>query len=221
MIRVEHLHKIYRSGDKEITALADVSLTIESGSCTAIMGASGSGKSTLLHCLGGLDRFDRGQIHLGPHTLGGLSDRELTRLRRGTIGFVFQFFNLLPTLTVLENVLLPVLLDGKSGPEWDGKAEALLSEVGLEKRLDHLPHQLSGGEMQRVAVARALVHEPRVLLADEPTGNLDSINSERVIGILKNLSKKHGSTLILVTHSDEVAKAADRIVRMKDGQVVS
>lgn len=221
MIRVEHLHKTYRSGDREIAALADVSLTIESGSCTAIMGASGSGKSTLLHCLGGLDRFDRGEIHLGPHALGALSDRDLTLLRRGTIGFVFQFFNLLPTLTVLENVLLPVLLDGKSGPAWNSKAEAILAEVGLEKRLGHMPHQLSGGEMQRVAVARALVHEPRLLLADEPTGNLDSVNSERVIETLKNLSKKHGSTLILVTHSDEVARAADRTVRMRDGQVIS
>ena len=221
MIRVDHVHKIYRSGEREIAALADVSLTIESGSCTAIMGASGSGKSTLLHCLGGLDRFDKGEIHLGSHALGKLNDHDLTRLRRGTIGFVFQFFNLLPTLNVLENVLLPVLLDGKSGPEWNKKAEAVLSEVGLEKRLDHFPHQLSGGEMQRVAVARALVHEPQVLLADEPTGNLDSVNSQRVIETLKNLSKKHGSSLILVTHSEEVAKAADRIILMKDGRVLS
>jgi len=221
VIRVEHVHKIYRSGEKEITALSDVTLNIESGSCTAIMGASGSGKSTLLHCLGGLDRFDQGEIHLGSHKLGLMNDRDLTRLRRGTIGFVFQFFNLLPTLNVLENVLLPVLLGGKSGPEWNIKAESILTEVGLEKRLDHMPHQLSGGEMQRVAVARALVHEPRVLLADEPTGNLDSASSERVIDTLKNLSKKHGSTLILVTHSDEVAKAADRVIRMKDGQVIS
>jgi putative ABC transport system ATP-binding protein len=221
VIEVSHLFKSYADSTRAVQALQDVSLNIESGEFVAVMGASGSGKSTLLHCLGGLDRFDRGNILIDGESLRSRADGDLTRLRRTKIGFVFQFFHLMPTLTVTENVLLPTLLSGTHSRTVQDRAAELLSEVGLTTRNSHFPHQLSGGEMQRVAVARALIHRPPVLLADEPTGNLDSENSERIIDLIRSISTRHGTTVVLVTHSQEVARATDRIITMRDGRILS
>lgn len=220
MIDVCSVSKTYLTNGAPVRALVEASLHIEAGEFIALVGASGSGKSTLLHCLGGLDRFDSGEIRIAGSALSAMSDAELTRLRRQTIGFVFQFFHLMPTLTVRENVTLPSLLAGRDGAAIERRADQLLEAVGLHTRADHLPHQLSGGEMQRAAVARALVHQPALLLADEPTGNLDSVNSTRVLDLIRQLAAADGTTVVMVTHSPEIAKGADRIIRMKDGQVI-
>ncbi|GAB4247488.1 MAG: ABC transporter ATP-binding protein [Candidatus Methylacidiphilales bacterium] len=220
MIDVCSVSKTYLTNGAPVPALVNVSLHIQAGEFIALVGASGSGKSTLLHCLGGLDRFDSGEIRIAGSALSAMSDAELTQLRRQTIGFVFQFFHLMPTLTVQENVALPSLLAGRDGTEIEQRASHLLEAVGLKNRAFHLPHQLSGGEMQRAAVARALVHKPTLLLADEPTGNLDSANSTRVLDLIRQLTTAEGTTVVMVTHSSEIAEGADRIIRMKDGQVI-
>lgn len=220
VITIDKLHKTYRSGSREVVAVDSLSLEFKESTFYAIMGPSGCGKSTLLHCIGGLDQFDSGDIRIGETSLKALDDSSLTKLRRESIGFVFQFFNLLPTLTVRENVLLPLLLSGQEDKTHREFATELIEEVGLAKREDHRSHQLSGGEMQRVAVARALVHRPSVLLADEPTGNLDSATSGRIVELLKNLGTRHKTTIVMVTHSQEVANQADSLVRMKDGRLV-
>jgi putative ABC transport system ATP-binding protein len=219
MIRCIDVGKVYRQGDNEITALAGVSLEIARGSFTAVMGASGSGKSTLLHLLGGLDRPSWGDLLVDGRLIGQISDDEVTLYRRKQVGFIFQFFNLLPTLTALENVTLPLVLDGRPAAEANARAGRLLEKVGLEKRAQHLPDELSGGEIQRVAVARALAFSPPLLLADEPTGNLDSKNGRAILALLGEINKQEGCTVVMVTHSEEAAGYGDRRIYLRDGRV--
>lgn len=224
MIRVENATKHYGRPDASGTAvhaLNGVSLTIPDGEFLAIMGPSGCGKSTLLHVLGGLDVLTSGEIYLDDEPIHRLDEKALTRLRRTKIGFVFQFFNLLPTLTVEENVRLPGLLQSVPEKKIESRCAELLAAVGMEHRAKHRLHQLSGGEMQRVALARALFMEPRVLLADEPTGNLDSEASAKVVKLFRDIGERHKTTIVMVTHSREVASCAHRLVEMRDGRVVS
>ncbi|MEB3206417.1 MAG: ABC transporter ATP-binding protein [Vampirovibrionales bacterium] len=211
-----------------VDALREVSLEIAGGQFVALMGPSGCGKSTLLNLLAGLDKPSSGEILInspagGQYRLQSLTEAELTQYRRLQVGFVFQFFNLLPTLTVLENVMLPLQLQNKRHPKADPKksARALLCELGLSNRVDFYPAQLSGGQLQRVAIARALIHDPPLILADEPTGNLDSVSGEAVLTLLKTLCKERGVTLVMATHSQEAAQQADRIIYLHDGHIVS
>ncbi|TMA84783.1 MAG: ABC transporter ATP-binding protein [Deltaproteobacteria bacterium] len=219
MIRCIDVRKIYRQGENDITALAGVSLDIAKGSFVVIMGPSGSGKSTLLHLIGGLDRPSSGDLLVDGRLIGQMADDEVTLFRRTKIGFVFQFFNLLPTLTALENITLPFVLDGVSKGEADRKAHLLLEKVGLEPRKHHLPEELSGGEIQRVAMARALAFDPPILLADEPTGNLDSKNGDAILSLLRRINQEQGCTVVMVTHSQEAASYGDRIILLRDGRV--
>jgi putative ABC transport system ATP-binding protein len=219
MIQVRKVSKIYLQGKQEICALSDVTFSIGKGEFISIMGASGSGKSTLLNLIGGLDQPSMGEIFIDGSPLHGISDDELTLIRRRKIGFVFQFFNLLPILTAEENVGLPLLLDGIPFSQIRGKAIDLLASVGLGSRTKHRPEQLSGGEMQRVAIARALITDPSVLLADEPTGNLDSHISEEILGLLKNLNQA-GQTIVMVTHDARAASFGNRIIKLKDGGII-
>jgi len=219
MIRCIDVRKAYRQGENEIVALAGVSIDIPRGAFAAIMGPSGSGKSTLLHLMGGLDRPSSGELLVDGRLVGQMADDEVTLFRRTNIGFVFQFFNLLPTLTALENVTLPLVLDGRSKAEADQRAALLLGKVGLEKRRHHLPEALSGGEIQRVAIARALAFNPPILLADEPTGNLDSKTGQDVLLLLRQINQEHGSTVVMATHSPEATYCADRIIFLRDGRV--
>lgn len=207
--------KTYRRGSEDIHALQDVSLEIPAGQLVAIVGASGSGKSTLLNVLGCVDTPTRGELHIADKSTSSLSDRELARLRQSFIGFVFQQFFLMPTLTAEENVLMPTLFSRKRR---DGLA--LLKLVGLASRARHRPGQLSGGEMQRVAIARALVNEPRLLLADEPTGNLDTERAAEIFDVLRQIARA-GTAVVIVTHNEDLAKNADRVVRLRDGRIVS
>lgn len=217
---VEKLTKTYPHGKAPIHALAGVSFAIAPGEIVALMGSSGSGKSTLLNILGGIDIASSGRAFVAGHDISTFSERELTRLRRKTIGIVFQFFNLMPTMTVFENVVLPSrLLDGAS-EAGDARAHELIAEVGLGARFDHKPHELSGGEMQRVAVARALMNDPEIILADEPTGNLDSRNAHHVLDVLQDLARKFRKTLIMATHSQEISQYAGRILLLKDGKLL-
>lgn len=224
MIRVENATKLYgRAGAAEagVHALNGVSLQIKAGEFVAVMGPSGCGKSTLLHVLGGLDVLTSGEIYLDDEPIHRLDEAGLTRLRRSKIGFVFQFFNLLPTLTVEENVRMPGLLQNRPAREIEKRSSELLAAVGMESRARHRLHQLSGGELQRAALARALLLEPRVLLADEPTGNLDSESSAKVVQLFREIGERHRTTIVMVTHSREVASAAHRIIEMRDGRVVN
>jgi putative ABC transport system ATP-binding protein len=219
MIRCIDVRKIYRQGENDIIALAGVTLDIVKGSFVAVMGPSGSGKSTLLHLIGGLDRPSSGEVLVDNRLLGQMVDDEVTLFRRTKIGFVFQFYNLLPTLTALENVTLPFVLDGVSKTEADRKAQLLLEKVGLEQRKHHLPEELSGGEIQRVAMARALAFNPPILLADEPTGNLDSKSGDAILLLLRRINQEQGCTVVMVTHSQEAASYGDRIILLRDGKV--
>jgi putative ABC transport system ATP-binding protein len=221
MIRLENVVKTYRQGDAPVHALAGVSLEVPKGEFLSVMGASGSGKSTMLHLVGGLDVPDSGAIYVGENELSKMSDDDLTIFRRRKIGFIFQFFNLLPTLSAEENVALPLLLDGKGMREVRPRVEKLLDRVGLLKRKSHKPEELSGGEMQRVAIARALVIEPILLLADEPTGNLDSKTGEDILQLIKETAEQFDQTVMIVTHDARAAAYGDRIVTLKDGKVVS
>lgn len=216
MIEIKNAGKKYPQGAREVHALRGVSLSIKKGEFLSIMGPSGSGKSTLLNLIGGLDQPSSGQIFIDGRPLHGISDNELTLLRRKRVGFIFQFFNLLPVLTAIENVSLPLLLDGAPLSQIRPKAIELLKQVGLEARIEHRPEQLSGGEMQRVAIARALVTNPAVLLADEPTGNLDSHTSEEIFMLLKTLNEQ-GQTIVMVTHDPKAAAYGSRIITLKDG----
>lgn len=216
MIRLENVVKDYRRGEQEVRALNGVSLRLDKGQFLSIMGPSGSGKSTLLNLIGGLDQPTTGEIFLDGEPLHGISDDALTLVRRKKVGFIFQFFNLLPILTAVENVALPLLLDGLSFSCIKDKAVQMLEMVGLQGRIEHRPEHLSGGEMQRVAIARALISNPSVLLADEPTGNLDSQRSQEILEILKQLNKE-GQTIVMVTHDPMAAAFASRIIRLKDG----
>ena len=219
MLETRNLHKSYQAGDTQVDALRGVSLKILPGEIVAITGPSGCGKSTLLHILGALDTPTSGQAYLEGHPLHSLDDDKLTALRRLKIGFIFQFFHLLPTLTVEENVLLPLLLAGRVTPAARTRARELLSSVQLADRAHHRPHQLSGGQLQRAAVARALIHRPSVILADEPTGNLDSATSSIVIQLLTQLARHEKTTVVLVTHSELIATAADRRIALVDGRI--
>jgi putative ABC transport system ATP-binding protein len=219
VLRAENLHKTYLGLSAPVEALRGVSLEMESGEFVAVMGPSGCGKSTLLHLCGAMDRPTEGRLIIEGQPVHDLTDDRLTRLRRTRIGFIFQFFNLLPTLSVLENVCLPLRLDGVGEREVDGRAKRLLDRVGLSNRLAHYPQQLSGGEMQRAAIARAVIHCPALLIADEPTGNLDSENGANILALLAELNLEIGIAILLATHSSEIASAADRIVFMKDGLV--
>jgi|JFJP01.1.fsa_nt_gi putative ABC transport system ATP-binding protein len=218
MIQVLNVSKTYHHGQQEIYALNDISLKIEKSDFLSIMGPSGSGKSTLLNLIGGLDQPSNGQIFIDGQPIHGISDDQLTLIRRKRVGFIFQFFNLLPILNAVENVSLPLLLDGVPFSRIREKAIHLLESVGLGSRTEHRPEQLSGGEMQRVAIARALITDPAVILADEPTGNLDSHISEEILGLLKNLNQT-GQTIVLVTHDSKAASFGKRIIRLKDGSI--
>ena len=219
MIAFRDVHKVFHQGEAEVRALAGVSLDIEAGAFVSIMGPSGSGKSTLLHLMGGLDLPTSGEVSLDGSPLSRMSDDEITLLRRRKIGFVFQFFNLLPTYTAEENVALPLLLDGLGRREVRPRVEAALEQVGLSHRRRHRPEELSGGEMQRVAIARALVIDPRVILADEPTGNLDTKTGEQVLDLLGAANRDRHCTIVLVTHDSRAAAHAERLITLKDGVV--
>ncbi|HYP29142.1 MAG TPA: ABC transporter ATP-binding protein [Blastocatellia bacterium] len=219
ILNVEKVEKIYGGGRGGVQALRGVSFEVEAGDFVSVMGPSGCGKSSLLHLIGGMDRPTRGRVLLGGVRLDKLSEEELTALRRKKIGFVFQSFNLLPTLTVRENVALPLMLAGEGEPRARERTQALLERVGLQARAEHFPAELSGGEMQRTAVARAVVGSPEVVLADEPTGNLDSENGGQVIKLLSDLNNELGITIILATHSEEAALHTRRTIRMRDGLI--
>ena len=219
-VQTEKLTKIYGSGATAVTALDHVNITIKEGEFVAIMGPSGCGKSTLLHLLGGLDKPSEGNVLIGGHNLSDLNDDRLTELRRRKIGFVFQFYNLIPVLNATENAALPVTLDGVKPAEAKKKAAEWLTRFGLADRLVNRPDQLSGGQQQRVAIARALVAEPELILADEPTGNLDTRSSDEIASLLRDVSKKYIRTVVMVTHDPRIAAYADRIIFIKDGKVV-
>ncbi len=218
-IEIRGLAKVFGSGKTEVRALDSVDLEIARGEMVAIMGPSGSGKSTLLHLLGALETPSAGSIALGGLRFEGLDDRELTLLRRERIGFVFQFFNLLPALTAEENVLLPALIAGRADGSARRRAHALLRRVGLSARSRHLPSELSGGEQQRVSIARALLLEPELVLADEPTGNLDSHSEAQVLELLSELNRTEGHTIVIVTHDPAAAAIAGRVVFLRDGRI--
>jgi putative ABC transport system ATP-binding protein len=219
MIQLDQVTKTF-AGKRRVTALDAVSLTVRRGEMAAVIGPSGSGKSTLLNLVGGLDRASSGDVRIDGHALAGLSDDELTRLRRDKIGFIFQFFNLLPTLTALENVALPLHLRGWPRGKVAARARELLALVELGDRLTHRPDELSGGERQRVAIARALSMHPPILLADEPTGNLDTRTGEGILALLRDLHVRFGSTIVIVTHDMNVAQSCDRTISMRDGRMV-
>jgi putative ABC transport system ATP-binding protein len=219
MIRCIDVRKVYRQGNNEITALDGVSLDIAKGEFAVIMGPSGSGKSTLLHLIGGLDRPTSGELLVDQRLVGQMADDQVTLFRRTRIGFIFQFFNLLPTLSALENVALPFVLDGRSKEGAEQRAKMLLDKVGLENRKDHLPEEMSGGEIQRIAVARALAFDPPILLADEPTGNLDSRTGESILSLLHQINREAGCTIVMVTHSQEAAGYGGRTIFFRDGKV--
>jgi putative ABC transport system ATP-binding protein len=218
-VETDGLTKVYGEGETEVRALDGVSMRVEQGEMVAIMGPSGSGKSTLLHLLGALETPSDGKIAIGGRRFESLGDRELTLLRRDTIGFVFQFFNLLPALSAEENVVLPGLIAGRRDAATRARAVELLERVGLGGRRDHLPSELSGGEQQRVSIARALLLEPELVLADEPTGNLDSRSSAEILALLGELNSAEGHTIVMVTHDPAAAATAQRVVFLRDGQV--
>ena len=219
ILQTKDLKKYYGSGETQVKALDGVNLTVENGEFVAIVGTSGSGKTTLLHMLGGLDRPTSGEIIVDGQNLLTLKDEALTIFRRRKIGFVFQSYNLVPVLSVWENIILPVQLDGRKVDM--PYVEELISTLGLEKKLHNLPNQLSGGQQQRVAIARAMAAKPAIILADEPTGNLDSKTSQDVLSLMKVTGQKFSQTMVMITHNEEIAQMAHRIVRVEDGQIVT
>ncbi len=221
IVEAKGLTKVYGEGETTVTALGGVDLAVEPGEFVAVMGPSGCGKSTLLNLLGGIDSPTAGSIEIDGREVAGMTDDELTKLRRRHFGFVFQFFNLIPVLDATENAALPLTLDGLPSAQARPRAEEWLSRVGLADRLHNRPDQLSGGQQQRVAIARALVTEPALLLADEPTGNLDSRSSDEIAGLLKQASSEWGRAILMVTHDPRIAAHANRIVFMQDGRVVA
>ena len=218
ILETRNLRKIYGSGDTEVRALDGVNLSVNSGEFVAIVGTSGSGKSTLLHMLGGLDRPTSGSVIVDGKDNFSLKDEALTIFRRRKIGFVFQSYNLVPVLNARENIVLPIQLDGRQVDE--DFLDKIVNTLGLEKKLGSLPSQLSGGQQQRVAIARALAAAPAIILADEPTGNLDSRTSQDVLSLLKVTSQKFAQTIVMITHNEEIAQTADRIIRIEDGRIV-
>ena len=219
VLETKDLKKYYGSGDTQVKALDGVDLTVENGEFVAIVGTSGSGKSTLLHMLGGLDRPTGGSVLVEGRDIFALKDEELTIFRRRKIGFVFQSYNLVPVLSVYDNIVLPIQLDG--GRVDEDYVSQVIEALGLEQKLDRLPNQLSGGQQQRVAIARALAPKPAILLADEPTGNLDSRTSQDVLSLMKTTGQKFAQTMVMITHNEEIAQLADRIVRIEDGRIVT
>ena len=219
VLETKDLKKYYGSGDTQVKALDGVDLTVENGEFVAIVGTSGSGKSTLLHMLGGLDRPTGGSVLVEGRDIFALKDEELTIFRRRKIGFVFQSYNLVPVLSVYDNIILPIQLDG--GRVDEAYVNQVIEALGLEQMLDRLPNQLSGGQQQRVAIARALATKPAILLADEPTGNLDSRTSQDVLSLMKTTGQKFAQTMVMITHNEEIAQLADRIVRIEDGRIVT
>ena len=218
IVKVENLTKKYGKGENEVIALNNVSLTIEKGEFVAIIGSSGSGKSTLLHLIGGVDRPTSGKVFVDGKDIYQLNDDNLAIFRRQNIGIIYQFYNLMPILNVKENITLPCDLDGKEVDQ--ERLNLLISTLGLKERITHLPNELSGGEQQRVAIGRSLINNPAVVLADEPTGNLDSKSSNEIIALLKKSNKELGQTIIMITHNPEIAKEADRIIKIEDGKIV-
>ena len=217
ILRVEHLSKIYGKGENEVRALDYVSFSVEKGQFVAIIGPSGSGKSTLLHILGGVDRPTSGKVFLEGQDVFAQNEDQLAIFRRRQVGLIYQFYNLIPVLNVTENITLPVLMDGRKVNK--NRLEDLLTTLALKGREKHLPNQLSGGQQQRVSIGRALMNSPAVVLADEPTGNLDSKNSQEIVELLKLSNKQYGQTLIIITHDENIALQADRIITIEDGKI--
>ena len=219
ILRIDHLTKTYGTGDTAVRALDDVSFSVAAGEFVAIIGSSGSGKSTLLHMIGGVDRPTSGTVYLNGENVFERSDEQLAVFRRREVGLVYQFYNLVPVLDVVENMCLPVLMDGRKVNE--RRLTALLSRLGLTGREHHLPNQVSGGQQQRVAIGRALMNAPAVVLADEPTGNLDSKNSAEIMALLRKSSRELKQTLVVITHDEEIALSADRVISLEDGRIAS
>ena len=219
ILETKDLRKLYGSGDTEVRALDGVDLTVEKGEFAAVVGTSGSGKSTLLHMLGGLDRPTSGTVTVDGTDIFALKDEALTIFRRRKIGFVFQNYNLVPVLNVRENIVLPIQLDGRKVDQ--GYVDQIVEVLGMENKLQALPNNLSGGQQQRVAIARALAAKPAIVLADEPTGNLDSRTSQDVMGLLKVTSQRFGQTVVMITHNEELAQMADRVIHIEDGRIVA
>lgn len=218
ILETRGLEKVYGSGDTAVHALRKVSMKVEKGEFVAVVGTSGSGKSTLLHMLGGLDRPTAGEVYVDGKAIFSLKDEELAIFRRRKIGFIFQSYNLIPTLNVYDNIVLPIQLDGNEPNE--KYVSLLIRALGIENKLDSMPNNLSGGQQQRVAIARALATRPAIILADEPTGNLDSRTSQDVMGLLKVVSQKVQQTLVMITHNEEIAQLADRMIRIEDGRIL-
>ena len=218
ILKVEHLSKIYGQGENEVRALDDVSFSVEKGQFVAIIGPSGSGKSTLLHILGGVDRPTSGKVWLEGQDVFAQNEEQLAIFRRRQVGLIYQFYNLIPVLDVTENITLPVLLDGRKVNR--ERLQKLLETLNLTDRAHHLPNQLSGGQQQRVSIGRALMNAPAVVLADEPTGNLDSKNSQEIVELLKKSNREYGQTLIVITHDESIALQADRLLSIEDGHIV-
>ena len=219
ILKVENLTKIYGKGNTKVTALDNVTFSVEKGEFVAIVGASGSGKSTLLHILGGVDRPTSGKVIVDKEDIYKLNEANLAIFRRRQVGLIYQFYNLIPILNIEENITMPILLDGrKVDKEY---LNELINILGLEKRLNHLPNELSGGEQQRVSIGRALMNRPAILLADEPTGNLDSKSSKEIVELLKLSNKKYNQTIIMITHDNSLALNADRIITIKDGRIIN
>lgn len=218
ILKVEHLVKKYGQGENEVIAVNDMSFSVEQGEFVAIVGSSGSGKSTLLHLLGGVDRPNSGKVYIQGEDIYQLNTEKLAIFRRRQVGLVYQFYNLIPTLDVEENITLPCELDGKKVDR--ERLNKLLKELGMEKRAKHLPNQLSGGQQQRVSIGRALITNPAIVLADEPTGNLDSKSSDEILELLKMSNQMYKQTIVMITHNMEIAKCADRILRIEDGRLV-
>ena len=217
ILRVEHLSKIYGKGENEVRALDDVSFCVEKGQFVAIIGPSGSGKSTLLHILGGVDRPTSGKVYLEGQDVFAQNEDQLAIFRRRQVGLIYQFYNLIPVLNVTENITLPVLMDGRKVNQQ--RLDDLLTTLDLHSRKKHLPNQLSGGQQQRVSIGRALMNSPAVVLADEPTGNLDTKNSQEIVELLKVSNRQYGQTLIVITHDESIALQADRIISIEDGKI--
>ncbi|MEI5907521.1 ABC transporter ATP-binding protein [Bacillus spongiae] len=218
IVKIDHLSKIYGKDEMAVKALDDVSFSIEKGEFVAIIGPSGSGKSTLMHMLGGVDRPTSGTVKINDTDIYNLNETQLAIFRRRQIGLIYQFYNLIPTLTVEENITLPLLLDGHTVDKQ--RLSDIVTTLNLDKRLNHLPNQLSGGQQQRVSIGRALISQPALMLADEPTGNLDSKNSREIMDLLLAFNKSYQQTLVLITHDDRIALQADRIITIEDGKVV-
>ena len=218
ILKVENLTKIYGKGDTKVIALDNVSFTVEKGEFVAIVGASGSGKSTLLHIIGGVDRPTSGKVYIDDKDIFNLNDDKLAIFRRRQVGLVYQFYNLIPILNVEENITLPLALDNRKVDS--NKLNELLKLLGLEKRKNHLPHELSGGQQQRTSIGRALITNPTIILADEPTGNLDTKSSDEIVALLKKTNKDLKQTIIMITHNMEIASIADRIIKLEDGKIV-